>query len=74
MFSIKQRLEEEFARQREEQERFYGSNMPFLHEFTIGGLSEHSFGHNVHTSASGSSSCSPVSTPGAELSSHSFHS
>ncbi len=74
MINFEQRLEEEFARQREEQERFYGTNVPFLNEFSLGSVSEHS-SHSHHQSGSGSSSCSPVSTPGNEMQSqHNYHS
>ncbi|XP_054167403.1 serine/threonine-protein kinase 10-like [Oppia nitens] len=60
----KQRLEEEFMRQREEQERFYGSNMPFLNELTLASTADH-LSHICHQSASGSSTCSVPSTPGS---------
>jgi len=73
----KQCLEEDFVRQREEQERFYGTNVPFLHEFALTlGERDHSQSHQQQHSHHTSASCSPVSTPSGERevpSSHSFH-
>lgn len=65
----KQKLENEFARQREEQERFYG-NTNLLNDFAtaIEKCNLHGHGHSHHTSSSNS----PASTPGVDMPSNNY--
>ncbi|RWS09154.1 STE20-like serine/threonine-protein kinase, partial [Dinothrombium tinctorium] len=75
----KQKLEEEFARQREEQERFYGNSVAYVHDFAVKtadncnhhnhSRSSHSHSHRPNSRGSGS----PASTPTAEMPLPSYH-